>query len=120
MLSEHNTISQLDYYNSVQSRYPSFLFVPGVEYTTYRGHANGIGSTRYVDHKIGLPNVTIWNAVNDFHRQGALVSMNHEDVEFSIFKNCVGCKWEHTKNVPMNLVGDYYATFLHCVLTNTE
>ncbi|MHB8874278.1 MAG: hypothetical protein ACYC8T_11375, partial [Myxococcaceae bacterium] len=49
-LSDHNTVSQLDFMGEVQPRHPALLLVPGVEFTTYNGHANGIGATKYVDH----------------------------------------------------------------------
>ncbi len=97
-LSEHNTTSQLDFLNDIQGRTPDLLFLPGVEFTTYAGHANGIGATAFVDHKIGLTlpgagEVTIEGAFDAFHEMGALVSINHP--AFELGDACIGCAWAH-------------------------
>jgi hypothetical protein len=88
-LSDHNTVSQLDFYAANQD--PDVLLVPGVEFTTYHGHANGIGATRWVDHKIGLDGATIDGAISAFHTQGALFSINHPAL--NIGDLCIGCAW---------------------------
>lgn len=92
-LAEHNTVSQLDFYGDAQARYPDILLIPGVEFTTYAGHANGIGATRFVDHKIGQPGVTIEGAARAFREQGALFSLNHPAL--AIGDLCIGCAWAH-------------------------
>ncbi|MEP7121373.1 MAG: CehA/McbA family metallohydrolase [Byssovorax sp.] len=90
-LSDHNTTSQLDYLGDAQSRHADLLFVPGVEFTTYHGHANGIGATAWVDHKIGLPGVTIEAAAKAFAAQGAIFSINHPALDLG--DTCIGCSW---------------------------
>lgn len=92
-LSEHNTTSQLDYLVEAQSHHPDLLLLPGVEYTTYAGHANGIGATTWVDHKIGLPGVTIDAAGKAFAAQGAIFSINHPVLDLGDL--CIGCAWKH-------------------------
>lgn len=92
-LSEHNTTSQLDFMNDAQRRAGDFLLLPGVEFTTYDGHANGLGATAFVDHKIGLPGVTIDAAADAFAAQGALLSINHP--AFDLGDACIGCAWGH-------------------------
>lgn len=96
-LSDHNTTSQLDFLNATQTgaaEGPSpLLLLPGVEYTTYAGHANGIGATAFVDHKIGLPGVTIDAALDAFEAQGALFSINHPALDLG--DACIGCAWDH-------------------------
>lgn len=94
LLTEHNTLSQLQLMNAVQERHPQLLFLPGMEFTTYAGHANAIGATRWVDHKLGMPGVTIDGAVRAFHDQGALFSVNHPTYELGAL--CIGCAWHHT------------------------
>lgn len=94
LLSEHNTLSQLQLMNAAQERHPQLLFLPGMEFTTYAGHANAIGATRWVDHKIGMPGVTIDGAVRAFHEQDALFSINHPTYELGAL--CIGCAWGHT------------------------
>jgi predicted metal-dependent phosphoesterase TrpH len=92
-LSDHNTVSQLDFINAAQEKHPDFLFIPGVEYTTYSGHANGIGATLWVDHKLGQPGVDIAGAARGFRDQGALFSINHP--LFELGDLCIGCAWEN-------------------------
>lgn len=92
-ISDHNTVSQLDFFADAQSRHPDLLFVPGVEYTTYDGHANGVGATGWVDHKIGLPGVTIESAAKAFADQGAILSINHPKLDLG--NACIGCAWAH-------------------------
>lgn len=92
-LSDHNTVSQLDFIDAAQAKHPDLLFVPGVEYTTYAGHANGIGATSWVDHKIGQPGVDIASAAAMFRSQGALFSINHPLYDLGTL--CIGCSWKH-------------------------
>jgi hypothetical protein len=92
-LSEHNTVSQLDFITAAQQMDPDVLLVPGVEYTTYSGHANGIGATVWVDHKIGQPGVDIAGAAKQFADQGALFSINHPRLDLGNL--CIGCAWGH-------------------------
>jgi hypothetical protein len=92
-ISDHNTITQLDYLSAVQARHPKLLLIPGIEYTTYAGHANAIGATKWVDHKIGQPGVTIEGAAQAIADQGALLSMNHPALDIGDL--CIGCAWKH-------------------------
>jgi len=91
MLSEHNTNSGLTLYASVQPDYPKLLLIPGVEWTTYSGHANALGATEWVDHKVGVRGVTAAGAIQRYHDQGALFSINHPTVPGGNF--CIGCPW---------------------------
>jgi len=93
MLSDHNTLSQLEFLVDAQRRHPDLLLLPGMEFTTYAGHANAIGATRWVDHKIGQPGVTIAGAIEAFHDQGALFSINHPVLDVGDL--CIGCAWKH-------------------------
>ena len=92
MLSEHNTNSGLTFYGSVQPDFPKLLIVPGVEWTTYSGHANAIGAIDWVDHKVGVRGVTVEGAIEAYQAQGALFSINHPTVPGGNF--CIGCPWE--------------------------
>jgi len=93
MLSDHNTNSQLSLYAAAQAGSPNVLLLPGVEFTTYAGHANGIGATEWVDHRIGVRGATIDGAIDSFHEQGALFSINHPQLRLG--DACIGCAWEH-------------------------
>ncbi|MEJ7733774.1 MAG: CehA/McbA family metallohydrolase [Polyangiaceae bacterium] len=91
-LSDHNTVSQLDFIVDAQGRHPDVLFVPSVEFTTYDGHANGFGATAWIDHKIGQPGVTIEGAATAFRDQGAIFSINHPTLDLG--DACIGCAWK--------------------------
>src|SRR6185503_19885306 len=92
-LSDHNVLSQLDLVGAVQPDHSYLLLVPGMEFTTYAGHANAIGATQWVDHKIGQPDVTIAGAFAALHEQGALVPINHPVLDLGDV--CIGCAWDH-------------------------
>lgn len=92
-LSDHNTTAQLDFIGDAQARHPALLLMPSVEFTTYAGHANGLGATAWVDHKLGQPGVTAASALAAFRAQGALVSINHP--LFDLGEACIGCAWRH-------------------------
>lgn len=92
-LSDHNTNSQLAFINAVQEGHPNLLLIPGVEWTTYDGHANGVGAVDWVDHKIGQPGITVEAAVQAFHDQSALFSLNHPALKLGDL--CFGCFWDH-------------------------
>ncbi len=92
MLSEHNTNSGLTLYRSAQRDFPKLLIVPGVEWTTYSGHANAIGAIDWVDHKVGVRGVTVDRAIEAYQAQGALFSINHPTVPGGNL--CIGCPWE--------------------------
>ncbi|MFN7134815.1 MAG: CehA/McbA family metallohydrolase, partial [Myxococcales bacterium] len=92
-LSEHNTSSHLSLLASAQARHPELLFVPSVEFTTYKGHANGFGATAYVDHKLGIAGHSIAAVQEAFAQQGALFTINHPVLDLG--DSCIGCAWEH-------------------------
>lgn len=92
-LSDHNTTSQLDFIVDAQARHPNLLLIPSVEFTTYAGHANGFGATRWVDHRIGFEGATLADAARAFAAQGAVLSINHP--AFNLGTLCIGCGWEH-------------------------
>lgn len=91
MLSEHNTTSQLELYAEVQAAHPALLFVPGIEVTTYAGHAMSMGGTTWIDHRLGFEGRTIAAVADDVHADGALFSINHPAL--TIGDACIGCGW---------------------------
>lgn len=92
-ISDHNTHTALDFFVDAQRRHPGVLFVPNVEFTTYAGHANAIGATSWVNHRIGVEGMTIEAAAAAFRAQGAVFSLNHPALD--IGDMCIGCAWEH-------------------------
>jgi hypothetical protein len=92
-LSEHNTVSQLDLVGAAQARHRDLLFLPGIEVTTYAGHANAIGATRWVDFRANSPTsgVSIGEITDAVSAQGALFAINHPMLDLG--DTCIGCAW---------------------------
>ncbi|MEZ4239054.1 MAG: CehA/McbA family metallohydrolase [Myxococcota bacterium] len=90
-VTDHNTVSHLDWLADAQSRHPDVLLLPGTEFTTYAGHANAWGVRGWVDHTIGQPGVTIEAAAAAYVQQGALLSINHPALDLGDL--CIGCAW---------------------------
>ena len=102
LLSEHNTNSQLTLYDDAQAAHPDVLLLPGAEFTTYAGHASAIGTTEWVDHRIGVRGATIEDAIRDMHDQGGLISINHPLLHVGDL--CIGCGWDHVVD-PLDIDG---------------
>lgn len=101
ILSDHNTISQFDFTVDAQSRHPDLLLIPGTEFTTYKGHANAIGATAWVSHRIGEEGTTLESSVQAYLDQGAIFSINHPTLDLGSV--CIGCAWKHA--VPASFIG---------------
>jgi hypothetical protein len=72
-----------------------------VEFTTYAGHANGIGATTYVDHLFGVDGNTFDAAMVKFATQGAVLSINHPMLDLGT--TCIGCAWK--QKIPKGTLG---------------
>lgn len=96
-LSEHNTTAHLSLLSAVQRRHPTVLLVPGIEWTSYRGHAIAIGVTGPVPFTLGIDGLTGQDAADAVHAQGGLFSPAHPTLD--IGSSCMGCAWEHDLDV---------------------
>ncbi|MDP1823287.1 MAG: CehA/McbA family metallohydrolase [Archangium sp.] len=90
-LSEHNTLSHLDFFGEAQATTP-VLLVPSVEFTTYAGHLNAFGVSRLPPFWLGLDGATFDGAIADFEAQGAVATINHPTLDLGTF--CIGCAWQ--------------------------
>ena len=91
-VTDHNTISQYDALRELQPYYDKLLFIPGREITTFQGHANVFGITRFVDYRIGTPGAPDMNTIaRDVHQLGGLISINHPSAPSG--EICLGCGW---------------------------
>ena len=91
-ISDHNTVTQLAFFTAAQAQSPRVLLVPGIEVTTYAGHLNAIGATRFIEHKIGLFGITIADTAKAARSQGALLSINHPTLDLG--DACLGCAFK--------------------------
>jgi hypothetical protein len=100
-ITDHNTDSQHPRIAALQATTDDFLFLRGIEITTYAGHGNAIGVAEYVDHRVGLGGVTAATITADVQRQGGVFLVNHPAL--ALGDACIGCAWEHA-DTPWNEV----------------
>lgn len=83
-LTDHNTISQ----NLSYPRDRPVLFIPGMEFTTYTGHANLVGAARPVDDFRVASQADLSACLKLASERGALISVNHP-----FDAACPSCSW---------------------------
>ena len=103
-ITDHNATSQYDAMRELQPYFDKLLLIPGREITTFYGHINLLGTTQFVDFRLGsksVPDVnTLLRRAKDI---GALTSINHpRDATGEI---CMGCGWTPPGAVDMHLFG---------------
>ncbi|MCB9666351.1 MAG: PHP domain-containing protein [Alphaproteobacteria bacterium] len=96
-ISEHDTTAHLQLLSAVQARHPGVLLVPGIEWTTYRGHANAIGITDHVPFHVGARGLRADEAIAQVHAQGGLFAPTHPTLALGDL--CWGCAWAHEVDV---------------------
>ncbi|MDE0346560.1 MAG: CehA/McbA family metallohydrolase [Boseongicola sp.] len=74
-VTDHNTTSQWGYFGPRSSE--DLVFIPGMEITTYRGHANVFGLSEWIDFRLGN-SIDLDALVREVRRQGAILSINHD------------------------------------------
>ncbi len=102
-ITDHNATSQYDDERELQPYFDKTLLIPGRELTTFHGHANEWGTTRYIDYRVGTPQVPTVNAMFRAARKlGAIVSINHPESPSG--EICMGCGWTASPPADMSLV----------------
>jgi hypothetical protein len=102
-ITDHNTESHYDDERELQPWFDKILLMPGREITTYEGHANLLGTRRFVDFRIGTPEVPSMNSVlRQVQNLGAIISINHPSVRSG--EICMGCGWLPESPVDYHLV----------------
>ena len=102
-ITDHNATSQYEAMRELQPYFDKLLLIPGREITTFYGHINLLGTTQFVDFRLGgksVPDVnTLLRRAKDI---GALTSINHpRNVTGEI---CMGCGWTPPNSVDMHLL----------------
>ncbi|MEN9784910.1 MAG: hypothetical protein RLZZ299_174 [Pseudomonadota bacterium] len=100
VVTDHNTVAQQERFADAQGRSPGVLLVPGIEYTTYDGHAGLFGATGWIDHRIGTTG-TLAGLVEAVRAQDALLVVNHPNLDLG--DRCLGCAWRHADLDPAAL-----------------
>ncbi|NVB81100.1 MAG: PHP domain-containing protein, partial [Kofleriaceae bacterium] len=101
-LSDHNTSSQHALIAAIQPSYPDFLFLRGSEITTYSGHGNSVGTSSYIEHRLGHNGRTVAGIVEDVAAQNAIFIVNHPMLDLG--DQCIGCAWGHVDDTPWDKV----------------
>ena len=101
-LSDHNTISQHALVAAIQPSHEGFLFLRGTEITTYSGHGNSVGTSAYVDHRLGHGGRTVAGIVDDVAAQDGVFIVNHPVLDLG--DECIGCQWGHIDDTPWQKV----------------
>ena len=102
-ITDHNAQSQYDAMRELQPYFDKVLLIPGREITTNYGHLNFLGTTDYLDFRLGNPSVpTVDDLLRNARKLGALVSINHpRDPTGEI---CMGCGWAPNPPADMHLL----------------
>lgn len=103
-ITDHNATSQYDAMRELQPYFDKVLLIPGREITTFHGHMNLLGTTSYLDFRLGSSSVPDVNTLLRNAKQlGALLSINHPTAPTG--EICMGCGWTPQIPVDMHLVG---------------
>jgi MYXO-CTERM domain-containing protein len=101
-ISDHNTTSQLALLAAIQADHPDFLYLRGAEITTYRGHGNSVGTSAYVDHRLGHDGRTVAGLLDDVVAQDGVFIVNHPALDLGTA--CIGCAWQLADETPWDKV----------------
>ena len=85
-VTDHNTSAHFDGLRELQPYFDTMLLIPGTEITTFRGHANAIGLTRWMDFRQPVAAIQ-----RDVEAAGAILSLNHPALPSG--EACMGCGW---------------------------
>ena len=87
-VTDHNTVSHHAPLEAMASE--RLLWLPGMEVTTYRGHANVWGVDGWVDFRVRSEH-DVTTLLQHVHERGGLLSVNHPKRS----PGCIGCDWEY-------------------------
>lgn len=91
-VTDHNTVAHFDDLRALQPWFDRLLLIPGVEVTTFQGHANLFGPAGFVDFRLGTADVPDAAALaSEAAAAGALMSINHPALPSG--ERCMGCGW---------------------------
>ena len=102
-VTEHNTNSHVKELTALQPYFDKTLLIPGMEMTTFQGHANAFNLREPVDFRVSSKQVPDWNVLlSQVKAKGALVSINHPRVPTG--EACMGCGWSPNPAADLSLV----------------
>lgn len=102
-ITDHNATSQYDAMRELQPYFDKVLLIPGREITTFQGHLNFLGTTNFLDFRLGSAGVpTVNDLLRNARKLGALVSINHPRNPSG--EICMGCGWTPHPPADMRLL----------------
>lgn len=102
-ITDHNATSQYDEMRELQPYFDRLLLIPGREITTFWGHFNIWGTTRYIDYRATAKGPRDIDAIlRDVRADGGIASVNHAEAPGG--EICMGCRWEPPSPVDMSLI----------------
>ena len=102
-ISDHNTTSHYDAERELQTYFDELLLIPSRELTSFYGHANVFGTTRFIDYRVGTQQFPDVNMMfREARSLGGIVSINHP--ESPTGEVCMGCGWTPNKPADLDLV----------------
>lgn len=102
-ITDHNTVSHLQPMRELQPYFDRLLLIPGMELTTFQGHANVLGLEQQMEFRLGSPLLPDWNTVlAQVQRRGLLLSINHPVRPND--ERCMGCGWTPRDMVDMGRI----------------
>lgn len=90
-LTDHNTNTALAEVHSTAQG--GLLLIPGIELTTFHGHALALGVERWIDWRTGWQGRSMQAAADEVHALGGVFILAHPNDIGSPY--CTGCHWEY-------------------------
>lgn len=101
-ITDHNATSQYNDMRELQPYFDRLLLIPGREITTFWGHFNIFGTTRYVDYRaVAHGGRSVDDILRDVRAYGGIASVNHADAPSG--EICMGCGWRPSTPADMSL-----------------
>ncbi len=102
-ITDHNATSQYDVMRELQPYFDKVLLIPGREITTFQGHINFLGTTDFLDFRLGTSRIPDTNTLlRNADQLGAITSVNHPSAPSG--EICMGCGWTPKSDVDMRLL----------------
>jgi hypothetical protein len=102
-ITDHNATSQYNPMRELQPYFDKLLLIPGREITTFQGHINFLGTTGFIDFRLGSKEVPDMNTLlRSAASLGGLTSINHGSAPSG--EICMGCGWTPASKVDMHLL----------------
>ena len=91
-VSDHNATSQNQALRELAPYFDDLLLIPGREVTTFHGHANVWGPTRFLDFQLGSPRLPgLGKLLDEVAAAHGVFSINHPASPSG--ESCMGCGW---------------------------